>query len=173
MIREDDLCWIDDNKYIRTSKSTDTYFRQIKQELIEIERKKQKLNYLLIDNKISKEEQIKKEEELNKDILFWENELNNIQNPQRKFKKGFKKKSKNQIRQEILEIIKEKKKNKEEYLHLTNLTYELNVKEKYIVQVLDLLNKEGIVSQPIHHIPHDCFRPYTSAWTNDVYKILN
>lgn len=171
MIRDNDFCYINEKKYIRQSKSTSNYFIQIKQELRDIERKKQRLDYLFKNNCLSQEEKVKEENELNKEILFWKDELNHIQNPQRKFKKKYEKKSKEKIREEILKIIEEKKVKKEEYLHLTNLTNQLNVKEKYIVQVLDSLNKEGIVSQPIHHIPHDCYRPDTSCWKDDIYKI--
>lgn len=48
---------------------------------------------------------------------------------------------------------------------------ELDVKEKYVFQVLDQLNKEGIVSQPNHIKPHDCFRPNSNGWMDDIYYI--
>ena len=47
-----------------------------------------------------------------------------------------------------------------------------------ILEVLDKLNKEGLVSQPVHRIPHDCNRdpicgPGYNGWAADIYYILD
>ena len=76
------------------------------------------------------------------------------------------------IKEEVLEIIEEKRKENKDILRLYNLSIELNVKEKYVFQVLDQLNKDGIVSQPNHVKPHDCFRPNSNGWMDDIYYIL-
>lgn len=165
MIRENDVIGIDGNNYVRKEKCNDTYFLDIKRELKRIERAKTKLN------NYSKEDQNKILTKLNMEEEFWKNELNHIQNPQRKFKKKFEKKKLEQIRQEILKIIEEKKMKNEDSLHLSNIALQLNVKEKYVFQVLDQLNKEGIVSQPNHIKPHDVFRPNSNGWCDDIYKI--
>lgn len=165
MIRENDIICIDENNYVRKEKCNDTYFLQIKSELRRIERAKTNAN------NYAKEKADKMLVELNMEEEFWKNELNHIQNPQRKFKKKFEKKKLEQIRQEILKIIEEKKLKNEDSLRLSNISLQLNVKEKYVFQVLDQLNKEGIVSQPNHIKPHDVFRPYSNGWCDDIYKI--
>lgn len=165
MIRENDVIGIDGNNYVRKEKCNDTYFLQIKSELRRIERAKMNANNYV------KEKADKMLVELNMEEEFWKNELNHIQNPQRKFKKKFEKKKLEQIREEILKIIEEQRLKNEDSLHLSNIALQLNVKEKYVFQVLDQLNKEGIVSQPNHIKPHDVFRPYSNGWCDDIYKI--
>lgn len=165
MIRENDVIGIDGNNYVRKEKCNDTYFLDIKRELKRIERAKTKAN------NYSKEQADKMLVELNMEEEFWKNELNHIQNPQRKFKKKFEKKKLEQIRQEILKIIEEKRLKNEDSLCLSNIALQLNVKEKYVFQILDQLNKEGIVSQPNHIKPHDVFRPYSNGWCDDIYEI--
>lgn len=165
MIRENDVIGIDGNNYVRKEKCNDTYFLQIKSELRRIERAKMNANNYV------KEKADKMLVELNMEEEFWKNELNHIQNPQRKFKKKFEKKKLEQIREEILKIIEEQRLKNEDSLRLSNISLQLNVKEKYVFQVLDQLNKEGIVSQPNHIKPHDVFRPYSNGWCDDIYKI--
>jgi len=165
MIRENDVIGIDGNNYVRKEKCNDTYFLQIKSELRRIERAKMNANNYV------KEKADKMLVELNMEEEFWKNELNHIQNPQRKFKKKFEKKKLEQIREEILKIIEEQRLKNEDSLRLSNIALQLNVKEKYVFQVLDQLNKEGIVSQPNHIKPHDVFRPYSNGWCDDIYKI--
>ena len=165
MIRENDIICIDKNNYVRKEKCNDTYFLQIKSELRRIERAKMNANNYV------KEKADKMLVELNMEEEFWKNELNHIQNPQRKFKKKFEKKKLEQIREEILKIIEEQRLKNEDSLRLSNIALQLNVKEKYVFQVLDQLNKEGIVSQPNHIKPHDVFRPYSNGWCDDIYKI--
>lgn len=165
MIRENDVIGIDGNNYVRKEKCNDTYFLQIKSELRRIERAKMNANNYV------KEKADKMLVELNMEEEFWKNELNHIQNPQKKFKKKFEKKKLEQIREEILKIIEEQRLKNEDSLHLSNIALQLNVKEKYVFQVLDQLNKEGIVSQPNHIKPHDVFRPYSNGWCDDIYEI--
>ena len=165
MIRENDVIGIDGNNYVRKEKCNDTYFLQIKSELRRIERAKMNANNYV------KEKADKMLVELNMEEEFWKNELNHIQNPQRKFKKKFEKKKLEQIREEILKIIEEQRLKNEDSLRLSNISLQLNVKEKYVFQVLDQLNKEGIVSQPNHIKPHDVFRPYSNGLCDDIYKI--
>ena len=165
MIRENDVIGIDGNNYVRKEKCNDTYFLQIKSELRRIERAKMNANNYV------KEKADKMLVELNMEEEFWKNELNHIQNPQRKFKKKFEKKKLEQIREEILKIIEEQRLKNEDSLRLSNISLQLNVKEKYVFQVLDQLNKEGLVSQPNHIKPHDVFRPYSNGWCDDIYKI--
>lgn len=168
MLRDQDFMFIDDTRYFRNTKSSDEYFRQIKIELRNIELARKRLKY----SDFSDERKKKIQERLDSDENFWKKELDKIQNSQRKFKKKYKKKSMEQIKKEVLEIIEEKRKKNEDTLHLSNLSIKLNVKEKYVFQVLDQLNKEGIVSQPNHIKPHDCFRPNSNGWMDDIYHIL-
>lgn len=168
MLRDQDFMFIDDTRYFRNTKSSDEYFRQIKVELRNIELARKRLKY----SDFSGERKTEIQERLDSDEKFWKKELDKIQNPQRKFKKKYKKKSMEQIKKEVLEIIEEKRKKNEDTLHLSNLSIKLNVKEKYVFQVLDQLNKEGIVSQPNHIKPHDCFRPNSNGWMDDIYYIL-
>lgn len=168
MLRDQDFMFIDDTRYFRDTKSSEEYFKQIKFELRNIELARKRLKY----SDFSDERKTEIQERLDSDENFWKKELDKIQNPQKKFKKKYKKKSMEQIKKEVLEIIEEKRKKNEDTLHLSNLSIKLNVKEKYVFQVLDQLNKEGIVSQPNHIKPHDCFRPNSNGWMDDIYHIL-
>jgi hypothetical protein len=55
----------------------------------------------------------------------------------------------------------------------------LKVKTSLVEQVLHKMNLEGLVSQPVHHAPHDSNRdPWShggrdSSWMGDIYYIRN
>ena len=167
MLREQDMIFIDGTKHFRNTKSSEGYFRQIKIELRNIELARQQLKH----SNYSDERKEEIQAQLDSNEKFWKKELDKIQNSQKKFKKKYKKKSIEKIKEEILEIIEEKRKENKDILRLYNLSIELNVKEKYVFQVLDQLNKDGIVSQPNHIKPHDCFRPNSNGWMDDIYHI--
>ena len=143
MLRDQDFMFIDDTRYFRDTKSSEEYFKQIKFELRNIELARKRLKY----SDFSDERKKKIQERLDSDENFWKKELDKIQNSQRKFKKKYKKKSMEQIKKEVLEIIEEKRKKNEDTLHLSNLSIKLNVKEKYVErrkQMYELTRYYGI-----------------------------
>lgn len=161
MIREDNRIYTPDTMYHRQPKCEDIYFLDIKREIRRIERNQKR-------QKLTDEEK----EHLEKEKQFWKNELNHIQNPQRKFKKKWRKMKPEKVKEKVEEMLKEEKEKGEKRVTLWMIVEKLQVEEKYIFQALDILNKEGKVSQPKHIRPHDIYRPGDSGWRDDIYDIL-
>lgn len=93
-------------------------------------------------------------------------------------KRKIKRRSNLQIKQMILEIIKDAKEKNLIYLTKEDIARCLQVKEKQVEQVFMELNREGILSQAIHHAPHDSNRdPWgfdgNKWWASDLYMILD
>lgn len=91
-------------------------------------------------------------------------------------KRKIKKRTNAQIKEEILKIIEEAKKANENSLTKEDVAAYLQVKEKQVEQVFMELNREGILSQPVHRAPHDSNRdPHgfdgNNWWMSDRYYI--
>ena len=94
-------------------------------------------------------------------------------------KRKIKKRSLDQIKEAILAIIEQAKKDyPDESLYLTkeDVAIHLQVKESQVEQVFMILNREGILTQPVHRAPHDSQRdPWgfdgISEWQSDHYYI--
>lgn len=107
--------------------------------------------------------------EIEEEEAFWKHELDFVQNPShKKLKKKYSKLSKMEIREKTLELIE---KEKVQYIHITDFARMLNVKEKDVFQVFADLNKEGVLSQAKHYLPHDTYRPGDSGWIDDIYEV--
>ena len=140
-------------------------FLEIKKTLRELSLEKQRIKNsdLMMEEIQEKISEIEKEEE------FWKHELDFVQNPShKKLKKKYLKLSKMEIREKTLELIE---KEKVKYIHITDFARMLNVKEKDIFQVFADLNKEGVLSQAKHYLPHDTYRPGDSGWMDDIYEV--
>lgn len=48
---------------------------------------------------------------------------------------------------------------------------QINAPVDSVRQVFSDMNKRGWLSQAVHHVPHDCFRPDCSGWQADIYYI--
>lgn len=93
-------------------------------------------------------------------------------------KRKIKKRTNKQIKEEILKIIEEARKANEDSLTKEDVAIYLQVKEKQVEQVFMELNREGILSQPVHRAPHDSSRdPHgfecNNWWVSDRYYIRN
>lgn len=79
----------------------------------------------------------------------------------------------------VLKAIAEIRKNPEiHYITKENMAKQLHAKESQIEQVFHILNRKGILMQPIHHAPHDSNRdPHGfaggSEWMSDLYYFAN
>lgn len=140
-------------------------FLEIKKTLRELYWKKQRIKY----EDLTMEEIQEKISEIEEEEEFWKHELDFVQNPShKKLKKKYSKLSKMEIREKTLELIE---KGKVQYIHITDFARMLNVKEKDVFQVFADLNKEGVLSQAKHYLPHDTYRPGDSGWMDDIYEV--
>lgn len=92
-------------------------------------------------------------------------------------KRKIKKRNLTWIKEHVLLIIEREKLKNNFYLSKENIARELQVKECQVEQVFHILNRESIISQPIHHAPHDSQRDPNGfigemGWKGDLYKIL-
>lgn len=93
-------------------------------------------------------------------------------------KPSFKKMKPEKIEAHVRGVIEDAKKRDISFINAEDIAYSLHVKPHFVKQVLDKLNKEGLVSQPVHRIPHDCNRdpicgPGYNGWAADIYYILD
>ena len=94
-----------------------------------------------------------------------------------RIKKTYKKMSQEKIREYVLSQIAIAKAKEEWYITADDIAYQLNVKPHFVKQIFQQLNIEGVLSQPIHHAPHDSNRdPWCiggeKGWMADLYKII-
>ena len=97
----------------------------------------------------------------------------------RKYKRKYAKLSSNDIYKATKEYVHKASMSDKSFNHFVtaeDIAYILNVKSHLVKQALKKLNLEGIVSQPVHHIPHDSSRdPWGggrySGWMADIYYI--
>lgn len=117
-------------------------------------------------------------EKARRDLAKYERQLENLPAQKtHKIKKTYKKMSQDKIRSYALEQIERAKAREELYIRAWDIAYQLNVKPHFVEQVFQQLNVEGVLSQPIHHAPHDSNRdPWgfdgIKGWKADIYKII-
>lgn len=120
-------------------------------------------------------------EQLENDLKFWleiEKQEKAKQQPcHKKLKRSVKKRSDSWVKEEILKIIEETKKENKKVLHKEDVAFKLQVKISQVEKIFMQLNREGLLSQAQHHILHDSNRePYgfggDSAWASDCYYIM-
>lgn len=119
-------------------------------------------------------------EQLENDLKFWleiEKQERAKQQPcHKRLKRSVKKMSDSWVKEEILKIIEEVKKENRQVLHKEDVAFKLQVKISQVEKIFMQLNREGLLSQAKHHILHDSNRePYgfggDSAWASDCYYI--
>ena len=121
----------------------------------------------------------KKLEEIRMALAKYERQLANLpQQKRHRIKKTYKKMSQEKIREYALKQIKIAKKNGEIYVMAEDIAHQINVKPHFVHQVFQQFNIEGILSQPIHHAPHDSNRdPWgfdgINGWMADLYRIID
>ena len=95
-----------------------------------------------------------------------------------KLKRPLKKRSDEKVKEELIRIIGVEKNKGTRFVTKENLARTLNVKESQVEKILMSLNRNGLVSRPVHHTPHDCRRGTTmdagwdNSWCGDLYYIL-
>lgn len=92
-------------------------------------------------------------------------------------KRKVKKKKDEVVEEEILDIIEKAKNYNIKNITKEDIAIELQVKESQIEKIFMKLNRDGILSQPIHRAPHDsCRDPWgfdnCKMWCSDIYRIL-
>lgn len=113
-----------------------------------------------------------------KDLAKYQRQLENLpETKTHKIKKTYKKMPLEKIREYSLEQIEKAKAKKELYIAADDIAHQLNVKPHFVQQVFQQLNIEGVLSQPIHHAPHDSNRdpwgfPNCKGWMSDFYRII-
>jgi ribosomal protein S25 len=116
-------------------------------------------------------------EKARRDLAKYERQLANLPDEKtHKIKKTYKKMSQDKIRAYILDQIEKARKADSLYISAWDIAHQLNVKPHFVEQVFQQLNVEGILSQPIHHAPHDSNRdpwgfPECHGWSADLYRI--
>lgn len=189
MLREDNRIFpIQDNVVWNRNYKLRTYNeKKLKHDLEIIERKIQNkelsLKYIRSED-INKKEQLISElnelyelKNIGQKIL---NEYGKVQKPQRKFKIKSKKVRKEFAYKKILEYIESIKMDdaiKYKCITKEDTAIKLNIPEYQVEQIFRKLNIEGVLSQALHHYPHDNDRnPYDgggfSGWQSDLYKII-
>jgi hypothetical protein len=117
-------------------------------------------------------------ERVQRDLEKYEHQLANLPAEKtHKIKRTYKKVSQEKIREYALAQIEKAKANEEWYITADDIAHQLNVKTHFVKQVFQQLNVEGILSQPIHHAPHDSNRdpwgfPGCKGWMADLYRII-
>lgn len=95
-----------------------------------------------------------------------------------KIKKSYKKLPPAKIKAYVLEQINKAKENGQNFIMAEDIANQLQVKVHHVKQVLQQLNVEGILRQPVHRIPHDSNRDpwnrgFYSGWESDIYYFRN
>ena len=117
-------------------------------------------------------------EKTRKDLCKYQRQLENLpETKTHKIKKTYKKMSQEKIREYALDQIEKAKAKEEWYITADDIAHQLNVKPHFVKQVFQQLNIEGVLSQPIHHAPHDSNRdpwgfPGCKGWMADLYRII-
>jgi ribosomal protein S25 len=112
-----------------------------------------------------------------KDLGKYQRQLENLPDEKpHKIKRTYKKLSQEKIREYVLDQIEKSKIKEELYITADDIAHQLNVKTHFVKQVFQQLNVEGVLSQPIHHAPHDSNRdpwgfPNCKGWMADLYRI--
>lgn len=75
-------------------------------------------------------------------------------------------------------VLEESKKNNIFFITAEDIAYQLNTQVYLVKQCFTKLNHMGLLSQPKHSKPHDCYRPkwteydtIDSGWAGDIYYI--
>lgn len=177
MVREGNTIYIEGKIFHRNSKIGNYDNKEIKDIKKEINRLKEKL-YLLEMRKGDIEEIKRLEDE----ISFWKEEMNKFDNipSRKKLKTKFKKIPHDKLKELVLEIIEDYK--KENYFSISkeNIAFRLGIKVKDLDKLFMELNREGILSQARHKLIHDSNRDgycrllpsERSDWGSDLYTIL-
>lgn len=182
MFRDGDLFFYNTKTTSRKRKG----YQKEKEELSSLKRRLA-INEKLLKNAIKTKDTRKVEilleaiEMTKEKIALKEEEIKNLQKTNPIIHKGLKRKIKKRknswIKEEILKIIDERiKENKYLYLNKEDIARTLEVKECQVEQVFMELNREGYISQAIHHAPHDSKRdPWgfdcNYFWSGDIYSI--
>ena len=120
----------------------------------------------------------KQRERIRKDLAKYERQLANLPAEKtHKIKRTYKKMSQKKIREYALNQIEKAKAKEEWYITADDIAHQLGAKTHFVKQVFQQLNVEGILSQPIHHAPHDSNRDpwgygHEHGWMADLYKII-
>lgn len=77
-----------------------------------------------------------------------------------------------------IRILKDSKKHDIFFITAEDIAYQLNTQVYLVKQCFTKMNHMGLLSQPTHKMPHDCYRPkrtewdtIDSGWAGDVYYI--
>ena len=115
-----------------------------------------------------------------KQYIVYKNKIRKLQNEidvlkhntiTHKVKQTRRKLSSDKIYTYCIKAIEDAKKNNISHLRAEDIAFQLNTQVHLVKQTFDKLNKNGLLSQAVHGLPHDCFRPGDSAWSADVYYI--
>lgn len=186
MVRYENEIYINGKKIIRKNKSIKNLENQLSWEKGVLLRLKKGLN--ILKNKDPKEssslkqriesqnKRIKEQEKKNHKLVYELEELKNGKS-HKCLKRKIKKRTLTWVKKQMLLIIDREKNKNNIYLSKENIARELQVKECQVEQVFHILNREGKISQPIHHAPHDSQRDPNGfwgemGWAGDLYKIL-
>lgn len=178
MLREHQTVYVDGEKQERLAKiteHTDTYFKQIKRELNRIH---DMIIYITGDvhakrRSMSPAEQ-KKLRELEEEQQFWQNEIakfdNNISH--KRLKRHTRKLPYAKLYDAVMEQIRQTKAEGFSSLSKENIAIALCVKTKDLDKVFMQMNREGILSQAVHKLPHDSNR-WEGALESREYKFTD
>ena len=151
--------------------------KDIQSEILDLKRKKYRLNFEHRSGMIDDETYGKTLHEIQDDIQFWLEEAREEigeKTSHKKLKRSMKKNSDEKVEEEILEIINEEK---PEFLTKEDVAMRLQVKESQVEKIFMKLNREKILKQPLHKAPHDsCRDPWggfenCKMWMSDIYYI--
>lgn len=113
-------------------------------------------------------------------LLDYQNKIRKLQNEIKdlkcnpithKIKHSRRKLSADKIYDYCIDAMEQAKNNNISHLRAEDIAFQLNTPVHLVTQTFDKLNKKGLLSQAVHGLPHDCFRPDDSGWTADVYYI--
>ena len=68
-------------------------------------------------------------------------------------------------------VLEDSKKHNIDFITAEDIAYQLNTYVYLVKQCFTKMNHMGLLSQPKHALPHDCFRPEYSGWAGNVYYI--
>lgn len=69
------------------------------------------------------------------------------------------------------QILKDSIEHNINFVTAEDVAYQLNTPVYLVKQCFAKMNKMGLLSQPQHNLPHDCFRPHCSGWAGNIYYI--
>lgn len=186
MIREGNKIYINKDSFQRANKEYNDYALQVKKELYRIRDKILRITheYSCHPKKDLTEKEQSELQKLEKEFIFWSNEMSKQRGKQHKFKTRKKEcKSLEKIKEFVLKYISNEKEKGYHYISKENIMYEFPCKKGLLDKVFMELNREGILSQAEHKFMHDSYRVSEtlmfssdfindSDWASDLYRIL-